>query len=344
MITVSEKRFKRGLVVGKFCPLHFGHESVIQRALDDCSTVYVISYSQPELEGCEPYKRRQWLAERFPQVRALVVEGSDDFEVPANDDNAGRHRRFVGRLCRDQLGATVDAVFTSEDYGDGFAQELTTFFREDSADHPEVVHVNVDAGRKKWPVSGTMLRKEIHGHRDYLAPEVYASFVDRVALIGGESSGKTSLAEALAKKFATVWAAEYGRELWEAKGGRLDLGDLSKIARTQISREEEACLRARRFVFCDSTPLTTFFYSGEMFGQVTGDVRNAAGRRYHQTILCAPDFPFVQDGTRRDAQFRKKQHDWYLSELTRRRIQFVEVGGDLDQRVKMVEKLLLRQN
>jgi nicotinamide riboside kinase len=51
------------------------------------------------------------------------------------------------------------------------------------------------------------------------------------------------------------------------------------------------------------------------------------------TLLCAPDIPFVQDGTRRDATFRARQHERYLSELERRHTPFVLLEGSLAARL-----------
>ena len=329
------KSFQRGLVVGKFCPLHLGHESVIQRAIEMCDDVVAISYTNPEYPGCEPAKRRAWLAARFPQVRSLVLDGSDS-DVPPNGADELTHRRFVCELCRDRLGVSIDAVFTSEDYGEGFARDLTVCFREREPRHPVVTHVAVDIVRARWPVSGTMLRHDIHRYSRFVTPEVYASFVERVALLGGESSGKSTLAAALATELGTEWVPEFGRELWEARGGQLTLDDMPLIARTQIAREEEAFRRAHRYVFCDSTPLTTMFYSDAMFGRVPPELRRAAQRAYGQTVLCVRDFPFVQDGTRRGPAFATRQQDWYTKELARRGIEYLCATGPMRNRVDTV--------
>lgn len=334
------KPFRRGLVVGKFCPLHLGHESVIRCAIEKCVEVLVLSYSNPEFPGCEPERRRQWLSTRFPGVRSLVLDNSSGLEIPPNDAPETVHRRFTGYICREHLGGTVDAVFTSEGYGDGFAAELTEYFREAAPSHAAVAHVLVDAERKRWPVSGTLLRSDIHAHRDLIAPEVYASFVRRVALLGGESSGKTVLAEALANEFGTVWVPEYGRELWEAKGGKLTPEDLPSISRTQIERESAALLSAKENLFCDTSPLTTLFYSLDLFGDAGPALVADAERHYDHLVLCAPDFPFFQDGTRRDAAFRQRQHDWYLAELKQRGLRFHLATGPLEERVRSVSEYL----
>lgn len=63
------KPYAEGLIVGKFAPLHAGHELLINAALARCETVFIISYSLPEMPGCEPEKRLQWLQTRFPRCR-----------------------------------------------------------------------------------------------------------------------------------------------------------------------------------------------------------------------------------------------------------------------------------
>lgn len=158
--------------------------------------------------------------------------------------------------------------------------------------------------------------------------------VRRIALLGGESSGKSTLAAALAERLNTVWVHEYGRELWMEHDGRLDFEDLLAIGEVQVAREEAALADANRWLFCDTTPLVTAFYSQSMFGRVDPGLEALAGRRYHHSLLCAPDFTFVQDGFRRDDQYRREQHDFYLNSLATIGQPFTLIEGTPDQRVE----------
>ena len=310
----------RGLVVGKFAPLHLGHELVIRRALAECAEVVLISYCDPEPAGCTAERRSAWLAARFPRARRIVGDPARWPEMPRDADGDAAQRAFVKKLLQGE-GLGIDVVYTSEQYGAGLAQALGAR------------HVLVDAGRRAVPISGSRIRADVHAQRQWLAPEVYASFVRRVAVLGGESTGKTTLARMLAEKHGTLWAPEYGRELWVAKGGRLEFADHLHIARTQVAREEEHAGRAMRVLFCDTTPLTTLFYSQHCFGRSDQELVTLAERRYDQTILCAPDFPFVQDGTRLDPTLRERQHAWYLAELSRRGVAFTLATGPSSDRV-----------
>lgn len=339
---------RRGLVVGKFAPLHRGHELVIQTALSQCEEVVVISYSNPELPGCPPERRAAWLSALFPAAIRLVVTenllkerlAGAAITIPRNDAAAAEHRRFVGFLCSEVLRTTVDVVYTSEDYGEGFARELSAYFCKRDPNATSVTHVSVDAARSTYPISGGALRGDVHGLRRWLAPAVYRTFVGRVALVGGESTGKTTLARELAARCGTRWVPEYGRALWEEREGRLRPDDLLDIGHRQVAEEEAALPHASEWLFCDTTPLTTLFYSRDLFGHAAAELEQLAERPYQLTVLCASDFPFVQDGTRRDEAFRTRQQIWYRAELRRRAIDFVEVTGTLAQRVAAVRAAL----
>lgn len=337
-------RFRVGLVVGKFSPLHRGHELVLRTALERCERVLALSYSSPELPGCGADRRKSWLAELFPAIEHLALDDASVAalrarhaalpELPANSASELEHRLFVARICTLVWGVTVDVVFTSEQYGDGFAAELS---RQLGA---AVEHVLVDLQRQKVPISASAIRDSPELARQFLSPAVYASFVPRVCLLGGESSGKTTLTHALAARFETSYADEYGRELWLERGGTLRYDDFVSIARTQIAREERAVRLARAVTFCDTSPLTTLFYCLEQFGRAEPELQGLSERCYDLTLLCAPDFPFVQDGTRRDAGLRARQHAFYLRELERRGAPWLLVSGSVEARVAAVERAL----
>lgn len=349
--TGNKKRFRRGLVVGKFSPLHRGHQLVIERALGECDEVAIISYSLPEFPNCEAAARERWLAELFSQTRRLVIDaarlkvicaerGLTPRDIPHNDAGDDPHRRFCAWLCHDILRFHPDAVFTSEDYGEGFATVLGECLTVSTGASRQVRHVSVDPNRSAEPVSGTMLRANPHAHRKFIPPAVYADFVERICLLGAESSGKTTLAEALASSYGTAWVPEYGRERWMEKDGKLHLSDMLQIGQRQVSLELRKARDASRWLFCDTSPLTTAFYSEAMFGQVDEQLLRLASRPYDRIWLCAPDFAFVQDGTRRDLAFRDRQHAWYLAELERRGLPYELLAGSLGQRLARAAALL----
>lgn len=337
------KVFRTGLVVGKFAPLHRGHQVLLDEAARACEQLVILSYSRPDFPGCGPARRERWLRTLYPEATVRVLNdtrladwceasGVPRIVLPPNDARDDVHRRFVGWLLQAMLDIEIDAVFTSEAYGDGFVQVLN----ELRTGPTPIVHVEVDRARSQVPVSGTSIRRDIHAGRKFLHPSVYSDFVERVAILGGESTGKTTLARALAERLATSWVPEYGRELWIAQEGRLEFPDMLRIACEQVRREESVRATATRLVICDTTPLTTMLYSEAMFGRVDSALVDLAGRSYDYTFLCESDFKFVQDGTRRDEAFRARQQCWYVRELRGRGIPFQTLFGSPEARVEQV--------
>lgn len=340
------KRYRRGLVVGKFCPLHRGHMHLIDAALAACGEVLVISYTKPDFARCATATREGWLAALYPQALRLVVDDAvltDAFKrgaidrrvtLPHNDAPADAHRRFCAWLCLTLGGGAVDAVFTSEAYGDGFAAVLAAEFSAHLGYAHRVDHVCVDLARRAVPVSGTQVRADPAAWRAYLDPSVYADVVDRVCILGGESSGKTTLVDALAAALGATAVPEVGRTRWEEKGGRFVYEDMRAIAEDQVALEIALAQDTRGPLVCDGSALTTVFYSQDGYGKVDPAVTRLAARRYTQTFVCAPDFPFVQDGTRRDAVFRQRQHDWFLETLDRAGVAYTVLHGPVNERVR----------
>jgi hypothetical protein len=166
------KAFRTGLVVGKFSPLHHGHEELVRVALANSARLVVVSWSKPEYAGCEASRRRLWLQWRFggvPGVECHVLAPEDFPDMPDNDAAGDLHRAFAVRwLVARGYADELDAVFTSEEYGDGFAAFLTG-----ALGHP-VRHVSVDPGRVRVPVSATAVRA---GTSMTLDPQVLADYL-----------------------------------------------------------------------------------------------------------------------------------------------------------------------
>src|SRR5690242_304352 len=127
----------RGLVLGKFLPYHAGHAHLIRtaRAAVDELTVLVCSIAREPIDG--PVRHR-WVATAHPDCRVLHV----DEEVPqAPEEHPDFWPIWTDLICR--YAGEVDAVFTSEEYGDELARRLGAR------------HVCVDRERTLYPVSGT---------------------------------------------------------------------------------------------------------------------------------------------------------------------------------------------
>lgn len=346
------KKYVTGLVVGKFCPLHLGHESVIKTALEQCEQVIVLSYTSEKFIGCTPANRKKWLQSIDCDQSRLNIHVLDSFEVVSsvpNDLEADNvHRQFCADYLFFKLGTTVQAVFSSESYGEGFAKYLSEYFSDLMPRPVSVEHVMIDQVRNKYPISGTQLRLAISVDdysftQTFLSASVRASFVRKILFLGGESTGKTTITQALSKHFACCVVPEYGRQLYAERSGKLMYEDYALIAKTQLDLEDEYSNVVAdvpgSYLFCDTSALTTVFYAREWAGRVSESLFDSlieSDNRYHKIYLCAPDFTMVQDGTRKDEAFRQRGNSFFKVHLEWREQEFTTLTGTLDEKIAKV--------
>ena len=190
----------RGMVLGKFMPPHLGHVYLVDfaRAYVDDLAVVVGTLAREPIPGALRYG---WMCELFPTVQ--VVHLTDE-----NPQEPHEHPRFWD-IWRESLLRVLpwrpDYVFASETYGEGL--------RASSARR----WVPVDVARAAVPVSATAIRADPLGHWRFIPRCVRPHFVRRIAVVGPESSGKSTLAAALAQHYRTTWVPEYARALLEPR-------------------------------------------------------------------------------------------------------------------------------
>lgn len=183
-------------------------------------------------------------------------------------------------------------------------------------------------------------------HWAALPPNVRPWFVRRVALIGTESVGKTTLARALAERYETVWVPEYGRDYCEERNAlTLSSGDIEAIAWGQATWETEAAPLANRVMFCDTELHTTATWSDLLLGTRPAWLTDAArSRRYDLILLLEDDVPFVQDHVRVLDQRRAEHTARLRAELDSAGREYVVLRGDYASRTEQafahVERLI----
>lgn len=169
-----------------------------------------------------------------------------------------------------------------------------------------------------------------------------------IAIVGAESTGKTTLAAALAERLRAelirtsnpagrvAWVPELLREWCDATG------------RTPLAHEQGAILRAQHeritaaaathdWVVCDTTALMTAVYSTLVFGDSSLQQRAAELHRRSAavTLLTALDLPWVADGHQRDGPQVREPVDALLRALMQRHgINFSIIAGEGERRVQ----------
>lgn len=316
---------KRGLVVGKFYPFHSGHAYLIETAAkqSDQLTVLVCDRSDQVFSGEE---RARWIKEFFPTVEVRVMR--DIFD----DDNSERWAKYTKAF----LGYRPDLVFTSEDYGDAYAKYLGA------------THVLVNRARNIVPISGTLVRQNPFEHWQFLSAAVRSRLARRVALVGAESTGTTTMAKALATHFSTVWVPEFGRFYSEGKWPSKTAWKTEEfifIAEEQNRIEDYYARLANKLLICDTNAWATRLWHERYIGTLDRGVEaRSKGRQYDLVLLTDCDIPFVQDGLRDGEHIRVSMHKRFQTVLEQEGIPYILLSGSHEKRLKEAvsacEKLL----
>lgn len=194
----------------------------------------------------------------------------------------------------------------------------------------------VDRERLAAPVSGTAVRSDPLGQWEHLPAGVRPCYVKRIAVVGPESVGKTTLTERIADELTTTWVPEFGRAYTDGRDARtLDLADFEAIARAQMAWEAAAAPRANRILVCDTELHTTCTSSVLILGDRPVWLTEVArARPYDLFLVLQDDVPWVDDGTRVLGE-RRRVH---LRRLERERgaagRRMVSIGGDHGERLE----------
>lgn len=317
-----------GLVLGKFAPFHKGHQFLVETALAHVGTLYVLIYDSPGVIDIPLEVRADWIRHLYPTAR--VIEGWGGPEESGADP---RIMKLQEDFILKMMPGPVTHFFSSEWYGDHVSRALGA------------KNIIVDMKRKHFPISGTLIRSNPHAHRTLVHPYVYKDFVKKVVFLGAESSGKSTITEALAKEFGTAWMPEFGREYWTAHqvGGFLTPEQLVELAEEHLRREEEELLKSDRYLFVDTNAITTEMFARFYHGQAHSKLQALARfveKRYDLTFLCGVDIPYEDDGTRSGAEHRLRFQQQIIDDLHERGIPYVLLEGDLHQRISTVKKVL----
>ncbi|TPW70725.1 AAA family ATPase [Schumannella sp. 10F1B-5-1] len=363
-MTATDAASTTGLVIGKFYPPHLGHLDLIERAAGEVDELAVLVLASV-IESIPLADRVAWLRDATSALPGVRVIGLPDDGAVDYDSEAA----WVAESAR--MAAAVaahgipqpDVVFTSEGYGEELARRLGA---------RAVTH---DTARARVRVSGTAVRADLVETWPLLPEATRRGLATRVIVVGAESTGTTTMAEALATHYAVHprWphpglasVPEYGREFTYALHARTaeaaaaegrpapSMDDLvwlpehfGHIASEQNAREDAAALRSP-LVIGDTDAFATTLWERRYVGEHSIQATTAGGatlpRRDLYLVTDHVDVPFEDDGWRDGEHVRPTMTGWFVDELTRRGASWILLRGSHEQRfayaIRAVDALL----
>jgi len=170
----------------------------------------------------------------------------------------------------------------------------------------------------------------------------------KIAIIGPESTGKSTLTQQLAEHYKTVWCPEYARAYLNENGTNYTFEDLLKIAEGQLILEDTLQQEAtNNLYFIDTEMYVMKVWCEYVFGKCHQFILDEIiERKYDLYLLCNVDLPWVADDLREypDEAPRKELYNIYKDILINQNTPWVDISGNYEERltiaVNAVNKLL----
>ncbi|MCR4327500.1 MAG: multifunctional transcriptional regulator/nicotinamide-nucleotide adenylyltransferase/ribosylnicotinamide kinase NadR [Nanoarchaeota archaeon] len=329
-LKVSKKKTV-GFIGGKFLPFHLGHAYVILSASNYVDTLYVVlsSSKKRDREICErdgikyiPAKvRLSWLGEFLNNLENIkIIHVEDDYWDSDYNWEEG------ARMIKEAIGEPIDYVFSSE----------TSYNELFKKNYPSAKHIIIDDKRKTVAISATDMRKNLYSNWDKIPNCVKSYFTKKVAIVGTESCGKTTLAKKLAKFYNTNYVHEVGRNYCINYSNQLTPEMFNLIAMENYLLQIEKAKESNKVLFIDSEATITQYYLDLYFNGNSSELidKIASLQKYDLVLFLEPDVEWVPDGLRfsgKDEE-RKENNKKLKKMFINRGISFVTIGGDYSER------------
>lgn len=311
---------KKGLVLGKFMPLHKGHTGLINFACNHCDQLYIL-VCYTDKEPIPGDIRVQWLQHVYgdaPKTRVIPFQYDESVLPNTSVSSEPVAARWAKRLSI--LFPDVSIIFTSEPYGAFLAA------------HMNISHIAYDPERNQFPFSATDIRTAPFLHWNNIPEIVQPYFVKKIGLLGSESTGKSILTARLAAHFNTVYVPEMARDI-VSQTTICRPEHLKEIAQLHASTILATMPKAHKLMFIDTDINITKSYSRFLFNQeleVEDWIEHA--NSIDTCFFLETDCEFIQDGTRLTEDERNRLSCFHRQQLDKEGIHYITVHGNWEER------------
>ncbi|MFQ1702845.1 AAA family ATPase [Loktanella agnita] len=318
---------RRGFVLGKFMPFHAGHQFLCDVAsnLVDELTVLVCT------RDCEPIdgqRRFDWVSQSVRRNVRVVHLHRDIPQEPAEHPDFWTIWKAV---IAEYHPKPIDTVFGSETYVTKLAETL------------DAAPFIVDLPRDSVPISARQIRANPAAHWDFIPPAVRPDYQTRICLLGPESTGKTTLANALGYPVIPEYGRSYDAQF--RQGQNWTAADFIALSQGHIALRREIAARSGPVCIEDTDLIQTMAWADFLLGKIPEPLLDIAAGWTAAThyILLTPDVPWTNDGTRYtgDSAARTRFLECLITLLNRYDLRYdVITGADWAARTQSASKLV----
>ncbi len=333
VLNIVENDHQRvGVIFGKFYPVHTGHINMIYEAFSKVDLLHVVVCTDTErdLKLFQESKmkrmptnqdRLRWMQQIFKyQQKQIFINHLNEEGIPSYPNGWEAWAERVKALF-EQKNIHPTMVFSSE------VQDKAPYEK-----YLDLEVVLVDPARERFNVSATKIRNNPFQYWRFIPKEVRPFFVKTIAILGGESSGKSVLVSKLANVFNTTSAWEYGREfVFEQLGGdeqAMQYSDYPQMALGHQRYVDYAMKHAHKVAFIDTDYITTqafcIQYEGKAHPFLDSMIREYP---FDVTILLSNNTKWVDDGLRSLGSQKQRQRFQALLKklLEKHHVPYIEI-------------------
>jgi NadR type nicotinamide-nucleotide adenylyltransferase len=158
--------------------------------------------------------------------------------------------------------------------------------------------------------------------------ENLTSPIIKIAVVGPESTGKSTMSAYLAKHYQTVWVPEFARGYCEKLTEPPTWQDEINMFYGQVALEDELLPQANKLLICDTTFITVKIWSDQMFGRSPQEVLDELPKHpYDLYLLLNIDLPWEDDPLRDFPHMREHFMDIWYKELNELNANYMLISG-----------------
>ncbi|HCC04156.1 MAG TPA: hypothetical protein DEP51_04795 [Clostridiales bacterium] len=150
---------KVGFTIGKFAPLHKGHQYLIETAMKEMDEFYIVVYDTDIIKN-PVEERANWIKKLYPKAHIIYAFNSPK-QYGLDKESVNIQMDYLSKLIK---GIPVTHFYSSEPYGEKVAEYLNINNRI------------VDKERITVPISANKIRQDSNTNSKYLEGFVYKEF------------------------------------------------------------------------------------------------------------------------------------------------------------------------
>jgi len=307
---------KTGIMIGKFMPLHIGHSYCIEYGVYnfDKMTVYIDDFDESPYDLYISLDDRYTIIKKeFPSANIVKAENKNP-QSPDEDIN-------FWQIWRDIIikanGGIPDCIIGSEKYIIKLAEVV------------ECDYKMIDIKRDKFDISATMVRNNWIDNWSMLPESTKKFFQKKIAIIGPESTGKTTITNKISKLYNVTPVEEFAMSYLQSFEGELKEEDFRNI---YIGQKENIIDKANeKIIISDTDAITTNIWSKKILGSYDENLFKKYNFDFDLYILMnlnEYDFKNIKGRFFDDLEIQKWFFNEFINELKKRNKKYIIVEGN----------------